>query len=654
MQKALKIWILIMPVVMLLFTACINDDFPEDDATDTTVNGEEPTGDLFIRFSLRLGDGMISRAEGGISETVGSDNEKVINTVDILVFDAADNTLFDMVCLDAAQVNDAKSGKEVTVPIMGGKGKTLHIYAAVNMPPQMRSKFIYGCGTDVSYRSAGVDFWNVMDEFVPGSNGNQEKLGSSGIPMTGQFKVDGDNFDITVTGGGHSTKENALDVSADLSRIVAKVHVLAKSIKAGTPEVDYVIAAEKSAAQSAGDATQETFNFEDWLGWMRLSDVRYIINGTNKSTYLLPQKNAEGKMKDLNMNLAAYRSGYSFDESLWGKDFNYYHGISLHSANISNNAYFGRAGKFDEDSLSNTGTGTGAANRYTKGLYCLENYFDIPTNLEFYSRRKNTIPMVTHLSIATKLVPRDLVVLQDFPEKLDLFFEKAKERKKGGSFYEEYGITEEELIAAGINLDEDAKRWEGTEDVEGMKQFYFVDTPGRSKAAQPKRKEFYIFSSRNIEEANCFINWSLIARGLWSSDDKVFTESKYPKNTYYVYDTQYDEVSSVAGEDDWGRKYVYLVAGAVANATDDNIGIKLHSVPHVGGWGYYYTYIDNDKMGVNDVPFTSSQVTRNTYYIITVDNFGTPGGTITDPEYIKVNTERVGWDYFGRGDIILH
>ncbi len=226
---------------------------------------------------------------------------------------------------------------------------------------------------------------------------------------------------------------------------------------------------------------------------------------------------------------------------------------------------------------------------------------------------------------------------------------KPKKNKDDPTFYAEYYTTKEELTAAGIDLVKDAKRWKGTEEEPGMREYYF----GTGGVAQRIRNDFYMFPARTIEEANCFINWSLIARKLWSGDDKEFKDGKYPKNTYYVYDTQYDGVSS-ASDTDWNRKYVYLVAGAVAFASGDNIGIKLHSVPHVGGWGYYYTYIDNDKTGVNDVSFTSSQVTRNTYYIITVNNFGTPGGTITDPEYIKVNTDPVNWDYAGKGDIYLH
>ena len=78
-------------------------------------------------------------------------------------------------------------------------------------------------------------------------------------------------------------------------------------------------------------------------------------------------------------------------------------------------------------------------------------------------------------------------------------------------------------------------------------------------------------------------------------------------------------------------------------------------MPHIGGWGYYYTYLD--EFGApheGRTPYTASQVTRNTYYLITVEKFGVPGGSTSRPEYIRVNTEPVVWDYEGKGDIDLH
>ncbi len=77
-------------------------------------------------------------------------------------------------------------------------------------------------------------------------------------------------------------------------------------------------------------------------------------------------------------------------------------------------------------------------------------------------------------------------------------------------------------------------------------------------------------------------------------------------------------------------------------------------MPHIGGWGYYYTYLDQLQTAQNRTPYTASQVTRNTYYLITVGNFGVPGGSTSQPEYIRVNTEPVGWDYEGKSDIDLH
>jgi len=646
MLRALKIWILmLMPAVAMLLTACINDDFLDG---DSPVNGEEPAGDVFIRFRLSLGDGMASRAEVD-SLTPGTDNENKINSIDILVF-ASENSgykLIDVVYLDSEQIQTiTKDPEGLVVPLAATKGQKLHIYAAVNLLPWMRSKFIINqCGTDVSLASDGADCWDVMNDFIPGSGGKSESLGASGIPMTGQFKLKATGSpDIEIT-AAQLQESNTLEVETYVSRIVAKVHLLAKTDETYN---FYVNAKDVSHTRAADDSDDQ---YADWLGWMRLDSVRYMINGTNKSTYLFQQTQATAGgttvYKDLNMSLAAYRNGELFDEPLWRRDFNFYDGISLHRVNISDAEHFGKAEAFDGTKLDNTING---GTDYSNGLYCLENYFDTPADFDFYNGQKYAMPVVTNLSIATKLTPKYLAVLTDFPAKLDAFFKEAADANYSAEFYKKYGITKDDLGKA------DAEHWNL------IKKDYFgegylnvnPDPYVDHGLSRVFRKDFYIFQALNVSDAMYFINWSLIARGLWSGDDKEFENGKFPKDTYYVYDTRYDEASGAA-DSDYSQRYVYLVAGAVAYATGENMRIKTYSVPHVGGWGYFYTYIDDNKTTVNGVtPFTASQVTRNKYYIITVDNFGTPGGTITDPEYIKVNTVPVGWDYTGRGDINLH
>lgn len=650
MLNLLKIWLSVVLTVMLTLTACSDDTSGELLPDDEEAYG----GSVSLHFHLRLSDGGVSGVSLSRADmsTPGTNRENAVNTICLFIYDADSNELVDDIYLTEGQVTAIQSSVGLVVPISARKGQEVYIYAVANPTEGMRRAFSLGGNVkDIFFASTRSDYWDVIEEFVPDSGGHQVALENSdtgAIPMTGIFKEDGADGDVITIPDGDTVDDVPLKVTAEVSRVVAKVHMLvvSKTYNIDGEDLVYVNAVDISAGDKQTDGKAE--DYSGWIGWIRLSDVRYMPNGINKSTYIFPHVNGAGGLMDCNMNLADYVGNGEFDSRLYDRDFVYYDGLSLHEVNVVTPDNFAQAEAFDQSRLDKT-IGTDAPDRYTRGMYCPENYFDTPAEMDFYNVQKNAIPMVTHLSIATRLVPKDLLVLTDFPEKLDAFFKAAKEAGFSNSFYKSYGITKDD-----INLEEDAKLWES------IKKDYFGEDYTRKDPvdnekyglSQVFRKDFYMFSSRNIKEANSFINWSLVVRRLWSGDDKEFSDSKYPKNTYYVYDTKYDGVSSWS---ETGRKYVYLVAGAVALADGDNIGIKLYSVPHVGGWGYYYTYIDNNNSTVGGLtPFTASQVTRNTYYLVTVNNFGTPGGTITDPEYIRVNTEPVNWDYGGRGDINLH
>lgn len=635
-------------MAMLALAACSDDTkrelLPEEN--------EAHDGVVSLHFRMRLSESGVpgvSRA-GDIpaDRTPGTSRENVVNTVCLFIYDADSNKFIDHIDLSESQVAAIMSSEGLFVPIPARKGNKLYIYAVANPTEGMRRLFSTGeNGMDMSFVSDHNDYWDMINDFVPESGGHQTTLESSAtasIPMTGVFKAEGADGDVITIPDDHTE----LRVSADMSRIVAKMHVLA--VTETHNGVVYAHAEDKST--EVDPTVDENEEYSKWIGWIRLSDVHYMPNGTNRSTYIFPHVNEKGALTDCNMNLNDYVTNSLIDSRLYDRDFVFYNGMSLHETNAATPDRFAHAEAFDQRRMDLT-IGTDDPDRYTQGMYCPENYFDIPDNTDFYYGQKNAIPMVTHLSIAAKLVPRYLLVLTDFPEKLDNFFDNAKENGFSDSFYKSYDITK-----ADIDLEKDAKLWDD------IKKIYFGEDYNRKDPvnnekygrSQVFRDDFYMFPARNIEEANCFINWSLIVRGLWSGDDNAFNNGKYPGGTYFVYDTDYDDkydgISTLS--DTGNRKYLYLVAGAVEFAKDKNIGIKLHSVPHVGGWGYYYTYIDDKSTSKGVIPFTASQVTRNTYYIITVENFGIPGGTITDPEYIKVNTESVGWDYTGKGDIILH
>lgn len=647
MLNACKIWTLLSLAMMMLFAGCSDDVLRED-----LPEEEKPAGNVYIRLQMNLnsngpaGSRAASRAGEGSTDpgtTPGTDNENAVNTVDILVFDATTDKLTDIVFLDETQVGQITSAGGLVVPIFAKQGQKVKIYAAVNMTAAMRQFFTLGStGTDFFLSSTGNSYWDVINEFVPGSNGKQETLEATkgGIPITGQFKVvsvsdsDTDNIitgsgDITIK--GHTTKDDKLDVKADVSRIVAKVHVLAKTeehtVTSGE-EVQYAFAKEQT------DNTES-----EWIGWIRLDNVRYILNGTNKSTYIFPQANNtedQYPWMDRNMDLTPFRNGRMF--SNYENDFMFYDGMSLHRENISPTSHFAQAEKYvEENTWNNTVNGSDNTDRYTAGLYCLENYFDTPAaksdDDNFYATRVDAIPMITHLSIAAKLTPRSIVVRKDYKERMEIFV-KAYEDDPD-DFRKQYGLTAEDFK----NSDKD--RWKT------IKERYF------GTVSETYRTEFRIIKTESEADAADLINWSLMINNLWSGDDADFENGKYPASTFYVYDTHYD--GEQAAETTWNQRYLYLTAGAVNAATDENIKIKTYSVPHIGGWGYYYTYLDQLKQTDNGkTPYTASQVTRNTYYLVTVGNFGFPGGTVTRPEYIKVNTVPVGWDYSERGDINLH
>ncbi len=631
------IWMTII-LAVATFTGCIEEDALLEECPPV----EEQAENVIVGFRMALTSCGIpgTRAEGDVplGQTPGTSRENAVNTIDLLVFDADTDLLVDRVALDKTQISEIVEPNTLYVPIYAPTARRVKVYAAVNMTDAMRSRFVFGkTGSDLSLSSDRSDYWEVIDDFVPGSAGLQEQLeagGGSGIPMTGQFFVTGTLNGVIELDGNHTTIDTALQVEAQVGRMVAKIHVLVSSqsftLSDGS-RVDYAHAQDRSMQQAV--AADE--DYANWIGWIRLADVRYMPNATNRSSYIFPQSTGRYNYplwRDLNMNLSNYIIGGQFDAPMWTRDYVFYNGLSLHRENISASCHLACAEAFSQERLNKT-NGTNDPDRYTRGMYCLENYFNNPTETMFQTY-DDAIPMITHVSIAARLTPRNIVVVNDFATMMDAFVKKFRDNPE--EFRLEYDFSTEDFTA------EDVQRW-GV-----IKERYFT------AEAPTYRGDFRIVNTLTEADAADIINWSLKHNKLWSPYADDFENNKYPDATFYVYDTRNDgERPSV--DQQWEQRYLYLTAGAVARASDDNIRIKTYSVPHLGGWGYYYTYLDQTGSTSNKkTPYSASQVTRNVYYLITVDNFGVPGGTITRPEYIKVNTVPVGWDYSGKGNINLH
>lgn len=636
---------------------CSRDDLGEMPHQVETPGGELSPGTVYIRFQMNLdkvGIPADTRAEAAVpTEIFGSSRENAINTLDLLVYDAETDDLKSIIPVGKERIAQINSSGSVCLPILVNeelKLKKVHIYAAANLTQKMRELLTPGLSSKYFFVSTQNDYWKVIDEFVPGCVGRQELLESSGgsIPMTGQFKTDTDKSgDIEFT-DAYTSEATALHVSADLCRMVAKVHVTAKATPytlSDGQNVSYVDTEDKTAATVADPAE----DYSNWIGWIRLANVRYMPNGVNKSTYLFPQPTGRSGYplwQDRNMDLESYVSGGQFNAPRWTRDFCFCNVLALHRENATSAHRLAQVEAYDDERLPG-----GTKEPYTRGMYCTENYFDRPTSAtaDLFNRFENrksgdAIPMVTSVYVAAKLTPRNIVIVADYQTRMEAFVDEF--RNTPDEFREKYGLIESDFTH------EDEVLW--TVLKERYKEYFTGD-------AALYRGSFRIIRTLSEKDAAAIINWSLMSNGLWSGDDSVFENGKYPAATFYVYDTDYDLSQGL--DEQWTQQYLYLTAGAVASATDANMRIKTYSVPHLGGWGYYYTYLNQTGESYTDTtgeivegraPYTASQVTRNTYYLLTVWNFGVPGGTITRPEYIKVNTVPVDWDYGGRGDIDLH
>lgn len=126
----------------------------------------------------------------------------------------------------------------------------------------------------------------------------------------------------------------------------------------------------------------------------------------------------------------------------------------------------------------------------------------------------------------------------------------------------------------------------------------------------------------------------------------TYSGSKFPDNTFFAFTPDSD---SDTGSNTNTFLYHYYTYGA-----RQEIANPIYYVPYVGGWAYYYTYLDGDGTNTtNKAVYSDSQVTRNTYYILKLNKITRLGGSKSDPNNIQVNTTVVPWKKGGRLDVDL-
>lgn len=378
-----------------------------------------------------------------------------------------------------------------------------------------------------------------------------------------------------------------------LKRLVAKVHVTATTTK--TNDIEYCTL----AAPMAG------------IGWIRLENVKYLINGLNTKSYLMqkyftssedpnfsipedPNFNIENniQVKDNNINPVG-----------WEEDF-YFNSIKSISTFES---YFAQAEKYVASRIP-TSNNNSVDDPYIKGLYCPENTFTLPSNDAFGKYKSDAWPMVTHVIVSAKFTPKKIVVersLADWVQSPDNI----------SSISEPIRTEIKNKITAADNLNDN------------FKSLCTIDC-----------------SSEDVAKA--VLKSSLKMAGYLKEDDN---SQGLPDETYFWNDSK-----------DLPKVFTYGAAKIFSSvSTNTEQFDQFATVPD--GVGYYYIYLDNTNSTTGDGTASydrrkdpaNSIVERNAYYLVNIKSISGPGDATMKGDNILVNTVKTGWKVGGNAKVVL-
>lgn len=425
------------------------------------------------------------------------------------------------------------------------------VYVGANLTMAQAQAFIQQETDDAAYTFTNNAF-DLVTDLSPYSTENSDLTGRRHIAM---FCTEGIAPQVIETDeDGKPTKYTTSGFS--LKRMVAKILVTCKAdetITDGETNVDYVPV------------------FESFEGWIRQSDVKYLVNGLNRKTFIMQRIDDEAQ---------PYANVVDPNNKLF-------------VTNANNDDFYFQPieGEYDSPYLRATLPFAEAElNSYTEGIYCPENTFALDETIQLEGQQ----PQITHVCVAAKFTPQNLWV------EYDLF----------------------DYVANQQNIEPEVK--------EAIKQLRPSDgKPG------------------DIVEIEC-TSEAVASQLLLSSLQLANNRNEFPEGTYFYHNEE---------------KTFYTYGAMGRNATMDDIetnpGVFGDFVPYVGGWGYYYTYVDNRK-DYNPTPddwnefYRHGQVERNRYYILNITGFTQPGSSVTNPNYIMVHTYSFPWIDGGSGEITLN
>lgn len=381
-------------------------------------------------------------------------------------------------------------------------------------------------------------------------------------------------------------KENKLYVLEPfiLKRLVAKVHVTATT--SDTNGIEYCTLAGSMAG----------------IGWIRLENVKYIINGLNTKSYLM-QKYNDNTPEDPNFSIEnnIHVSDDNINPVEYDEDF-YFNSIKSISTFES---YFAQAEKYDASRIP-TLKNNSVDNPYRGGLYCPENTFELPAvgqKLDAFAEYKSDAwPMVTHVIVSAKFTPKKIVVERSLADWID--------------------------NSGNISISEDIR----TE---------IMDKIDAASNLNDSFKSLCTIECSSEEVAQAVLKSSLKMAGYLKEDDN---SQGLPDETYFWNDSK-----------DLPKVFTYGAAKIFSRvSTNAEQFDQFATVPD--GVGYYFIYLNNtndDTASDGRKDPANSIVERNAYYLVNIKSISGPGDATMKGDNILVNTVKTGWKVGGNAMVDL-
>lgn len=670
-----------LPLCLLLFAvllgACsdMKDDIgPLPEPQPVTV------GQTCFRFHISLAEpgAPTTRAEE-TGESVGSDHENAIRSFYVFIFDGNYGYVTDINLTGKVENNTEYLYSTDNLVLKSG---THYMVAFANLPEALYDKvknlasdpehFLYipvnvGSGPSVMGMSR---FYDVINYFARDSYGRQSLLeeapdGCIQMQGIGKNNSGSSSFDLSEV---HS-KDNPLDVHFELTRSVAKVHLLYADTET-SGGVDFLKTYKKA------DETGVT-NINGGIGFIRADSVYYTVNSLNREIYLIPKEAEPSKYsklwyEDPNMDLTSVMQKvdaktYRYDQGKLDAEFVYTPPQDYSKlTNAQFYQHFERAEKLDDAKLKRTKSRQGGG--YVKGVYALPNGYAKPTpdqtdgNNLLANNRVNPVRSITHLQVAARLMPRELYVdratwtsVTD-GKNTNLTGEERKfveELFRGATKQDGYYNEDVFMSDRGVRLPVDGAKKNFELDcvhIDFGQRFQVAGVTTVVLNTTDTEVDLY----RKIER---FLALCLKVQGAYRNSGTEWQANFFTPGTYWTVPLPYTD--PVTGKQE--TKY-YFITERMARTPGTLTGVRNKIVPHVGGWCYFFSYIqDYNVKNSEDIThysdpnmgYVNSQLLRNTYYLpqlhrITVPGNGDDGGT-----YIEVNTFSIPWVDAGEGKTFL-